>query len=312
MKRTSLVLFSVLFSLPLTALGACGGSGSTTADGGGGDGNGGGDGGGGGDTAMPQGKYTASFSSTMTKYMSTMVSVTSHTEGASFFLTPSMTGLPSNCMGTTDGACVAVDCSLEGGAAIDGGGIAFLSAGTVSIEGGMMPVSLMRLMGGSYFAQGMSVLWAGGESLTAKTTGDMAGIAAPLGVQVVAPHQVTVTQPVIMSLGMPITVNRAQPFDVKWTGGVEGTLHASITVLGGGRSVAAACDWPASAGTGSMTTTVLGKLPTGMNPGSGNIFSVTVQNRTYMLIGEVGTGFTAQTNGITGTGANAVATVMIQ
>jgi hypothetical protein len=306
-----LVFFSALFSLPLAALGACGGSGSTPGDGGG-DGDGGD--GGGGDTGMPQGKYVGSFSSTMTKYMGMMGAVASHGESASFYLTPSMTGLPSNCVGTIDGACVAVDCSLEGGAALDGGGLAFLSAGMVSIEGGMMPVNLMRLMSGSYFAQGMTALWAGGESLTAKTTGDMTGIAAPLSIQVVAPHQVTVTQPMIMGFAMPIMINRSQPLEVKWTGGVEGTTHASISVLGGGRSIGIGCDWPANAGMGSMTPAVLGKLPVTMGgPGVGaNVFSVYVQNRTYALIGEVGTGFTAQINGITAAGANAIATVTVQ
>jgi hypothetical protein len=297
---------------------ACGGSDSGTTDGGGGGdgGEGGSDGGGGDGGGGVTGKYTASMGTTLTKYAQGMVMIAQHTEYGSFYLTPPTAGLPSNCTGSTDGACSAVECVLgDAGAGDAGTGVQYLSAGMVTMSGGTTPVMLTRAAGGTYSAQGMGALWAGGAMLKMTTTGDMGGVATPLDIGVVAPHQVTVTTPQIMGLN-PIPVNRAQPFPVAWTGGVEGTVRVSFGELVAGRSRAISCEFPASSGSGSIPTSMLSKLtPSGDagGPGlGGTVFSVTVLSRAEKLIGDVGTSFVATTNGLTPTGANAAILAVVQ
>jgi hypothetical protein len=316
-KRVGVLGIACLLVATGLAAAACGGSGGDAADGGGGGGDGGGsggDGGGGGGDGGVTGKYTAAMGTTLTKYAQGMATIAQHAEYASFYLTPPAAGLPINCTGTTDGACSAVECVL-GDAGAGDAGVQYLSAGLVSMSGGTTPVMLTRAAGGTYSAQGMGALWTGGAMLKMTTTGDMAGVATPLDIGVVAPHQVTVTTPQIMGLS-PIAVSRAQPFPVAWTGGAEGTVRVSFGELVAGRSRAISCEFPASSGSGSIPTSMLSKLtPTGDagGPGlGGTVFSVTVLSRAEKLIGDVGTSFVATTNGLTPSGANAAILAVVQ
>jgi len=264
-----------------------------------------------GDGGGPTGKYTATITTTQWSFMQPSApKYVQHVELASFVVTePSK---PSGCITTTDGACKAVECFYDGGPSVDAGDDAYLSAGTVTIEGGATTVPLTRDMGGTYGAVGGTTLWSGGEQLRAKTTGDATGVATPLDVGVTAPHQVTVTSPALAPPASVI-VDRNQPFAMAWTGGMAGTVRVSLTALSGTQKVTVTCDFTASAGNGAVSLPVLARLPQSVDGGLGTkTLSVVSLSKTEVLVGDVATSFVAQTNAVTPSGLNATTTIWVQ
>jgi hypothetical protein len=245
--------------LALLLAAGCGSSSSTTDGGGGDDGGGSTDGGGGADGALPTTKYVGTVTLTQADaQLAGGQAYKSFSVGASF-LQPSGSGGGGSANVTTDGPCT-ITTAGDAGAPVDAGPLTLLSAGTLSVEGGLVPVSVMPNAQNQYVhTMNSTVLWNGGEMLGVKATGAAMGAPA-FDLAVPAPGKATITAPAIAGLGQPTMVPRSANLSLAWTGGT-GTLRAFFFVTGG--SVFASCTFPASAGSGTVPASALGKLPAG-------------------------------------------------
>lgn len=252
--RTTPFLFAFLLAA------GCGSSSSTT-DGGGGDGGGNPtDGGGGADGALPTTKYVGTVVLTQADaQLAGGQAYKSFSVGASFLQPSGGSGGTGSGTTTTDGPCT-ITTAGDAGAAADAGTLALLPAGTLSVEGGLVAVSVTPNAQNQYSkSMNGATLWNGGETLTAKATGDAMGAPA-FDLAIMAPGKATITAPMLAGLGQPTTIPRSANLSVAWTGGT-GTLRAFFFVTGGSTWIS--CSFPASAGSGTVPATALAKLPAG-------------------------------------------------
>jgi len=137
-----------------------------------------------------------------------------------------------------------------------------LTAGTVTITGGMQPVTLMPGNNGYYpFGQGtIGRLWNGGEVLTMSATGDPKGVPAFSGT-VVAPTHITLVAPVFTNGN--VDVPRDQPFHLAWTGGTVGTIWFNMSGPIPDGPSDTYCEFPAAAGEATISQDLIGQLPAG-------------------------------------------------
>jgi hypothetical protein len=148
----------------------------------------------------------------------------------------------------------------------------------------------------------MQRLWQGGETLQAHG----AGAQVPtFDITTKAPSYITITSPPFPTMGNKLTVNRAQPFTMTWTGGTSGNVWIQIAALVNGVDTAVSCTFPATAGTGTVATSSLSALP--VNPQNASIYVVN-RSETQSIMNNWGIWFDASTGAksSTGTGFAAV------
>ena len=259
------------------------GSNPSGADGGdeGGSNEGGSDGGGG-----DSGVTTKFYGSVIVANTNTSTSMRYDIFGL-FGATSTSSGGTTTCTASTEGACTFQDCaSGDGGVPGDAGAPIYLSAGTLDVIVGSNTFTTTRMANGEYRAQAMSSLYMGGESVRAKATGDPMGAPA-FDLSVTAPARITVTMPAYPPMGS-ITISRAQPFSMVWTGGVAGTVNVAVSTYPAGHTLAVSCKADASTGGTTIPTNMLAKLA------SGNGFlSVFHFTSTAMVQGDWGLGLYA-------------------
>ena len=136
------------------------------------------------------------------------------------------------------------------------------SAGTITITGGVMPITLTPNADKSYTAitSQTAALFTGGASVMFSAAGaDVPAFSTSLTM----PAKATITSPVEPPSSSPyLIVNRAQDFTVRWSGG-GGTfqigLYSPTTTW-----PALMCKFPASAGSGTIPSSALMMLAAGM------------------------------------------------
>jgi hypothetical protein len=133
----------------------------------------------------------------------------------------------------------------------------FVDAGTITISGGALPVTLD--FGASYYPVQSSPtdLFVAGDVIHF----DVAGSADVLSfsADVEAPAMPTLTAP---NLG-ELVIDRTQPLALAWTGATVGDLRVTIVAAAptSDDAHAVVCDYPGAAGAGTMTAEILGHLP---------------------------------------------------
>jgi len=153
----------------------------------------------------------------------------------------------------TSGPCEELDCS----AAVTAGSH---SAGTITVTGAALPVSITAGTSGVYTSfMANQVLFNGGETLTVAASG--AEVPAFMK-SVTAPGKATITSPAKPSSTSPyLMITRASGFTVSWTGG-SGTLF--VALFGGtNQATRVNCRFDASAGSGTVPVDALMMLPAG-------------------------------------------------
>ena len=153
----------------------------------------------------------------------------------------------------TSGPCEELDCS----AAVTAGSH---SAGTITVTGAALPVSITPGTNGTYTGfMANQVLFNGGETLTVAASG--AEVPAFMK-SVTVPGKATITSPAKPPSASPyLMITRASGFTLSWTGG-SGKLFVSLDG-GTNRSTRIQCKFDASAGSGTVPADALMKLPAG-------------------------------------------------
>jgi hypothetical protein len=149
----------------------------------------------------------------------------------------------------------------DGGAPVPG---SMPAAGTLRITAGMQTIMLAPQPDGSYVrATGAMMLWQGGESISFSAMGQ--AVPAFAGA-VIAPSALTLMTPTLPAAGTHLVVSRSTPLGLSWSGQSAGNVRAELQTADGLTTIY--CSFPASAGTGTVSTRVLGNLPIG----DGNLF----------------------------------------
>jgi hypothetical protein len=170
------------------------------------------------------------------------------------------------CTQDEHGECVTYDCS---GATSDGGtpSYAQASAGTIRIKAGANTVNMTPQPDNTYTpVTGQTRLWDGGETLEVKADG--ADVPSFSGV-LTGVEPALVQTPSFPTSGAPMTIARNQNLVLSWTGGSYGKvfviLARSESSGGTTHSVSATCTFDASAGSGTVPSTVLMAIPAGQS-----------------------------------------------
>lgn len=131
------------------------------------------------------------------------------------------------------------------------------SAGAITISGGRQPITLMPASAGGYTAfQDSSVgIFDGGETLHVMGAG--AAVPAFSG-SMVAPSQMTMTAP--SSQTGSITLARSAGLSLAWSGASSGNVEITLTGASGPEVF---CSFPASSGSGAISSSALGLLAAG-------------------------------------------------
>jgi hypothetical protein len=125
-----------------------------------------------------------------------------------------------------------------------------------------MPITLSPQADKSYnsLSDSTHALWQGGETLTVSAAGaDVPAFSAT----VIGPANSTVTMPADPSPAM-LTVDRSMDLTLAWTGGSQ-TLKVDVVTVG----ATIECRFSASAGTGTISKSLLGML----SAGAGNLLA---------------------------------------
>jgi hypothetical protein len=265
--RSSLVCGLALVALALAGQG-CGGAGAGSSSQGGGAQGGGGQGqgassqggqsaggaGGGGAAPLPTkggGVYGSSLS-----FESGGTPITNGSVSASFYDIDYPDEL-GTCVTTTAGACTLWTCEL----ATQPSTFTYRSAGTLTVTGGVVDVSMEK--GGDFygFNDPAEVLFVGGESLTVAASGDEV---PAFSTALVAPELFELLSPELLD---GTVVSRAQDFGVTWE---QGLSHGTVAVSLSGTyepadllSAYIECTAPASDGALVVPSSLLLELPSG-------------------------------------------------
>jgi hypothetical protein len=225
-------------------LAACGGN-DDSGGGGGGDGGGGSDGSGSGQVPANSGFVAI----TSIDAVSGTTPIQNGSVSASF----AMAQTTYTCAQNIVGPCTVYVCPTTTPPAPT-----YASAGTVSVTGLAQPVSLTPQANKMYTAfTSQATLFSGGETIT--ITGAGADVPA-FSIGITGPGRATITQPAKPS--GTFTINRAQDFTVRWSGGGAGKVFVYVSgPSGSGASLN--CGFDASAGMGSVPAAALGMLPAG-------------------------------------------------
>ena len=131
------------------------------------------------------------------------------------------------------------------------------SAGAITVTGGRQAITLMPASGGGYTAfQDSSVgIFDGGESLHVMAAG--AAVPAFSG-NIVAPSQVTMTAPA--SQTGSITLARSAGLSLAWSGTSSGNVDITLAGASGPQVF---CSFPASGGSGAISSSALALLAAG-------------------------------------------------
>jgi hypothetical protein len=170
-----------------------------------------------------------------------------------------------------EGSCTFRDCPMPA----DAGSPSLVGAGNVDVD----MIALMRSANGDYHAQGSMPLFSGGESVTARGTGDPNGAPAFM-LQTTAPARITVTMPIFPTVvAIPIPVS--QPLELQWTGGTSGGVHILLVTRPMTRIHTIECQVTASAGQTIIGMALLQKMAKG--PGT---LGITVTSANAMTQGD--------------------------
>jgi hypothetical protein len=255
--------------------GLSGDSGAIEEDGGGGGGGGGGSsGGGGGDGGAGDGSSGPLRGGWVFASSNTITASGTDYSSASFnasFYQYSGAVAPGSCTITTSGSCTLTQCPPAG----DGGVPVTPNlphAGTLTISGAKRTFTLSPKADGSYPTEidNMKPLYSGGETLTISATG---GTAPAFSASVVAPARVRVSAPVLPAAGQSLVITRASGLSCVWSGGTVGEVTFGVYPQSATSWVN--CTFAASAGSGSIPSSLLSKLP----GGSGS-FNASLRNTT--------------------------------
>lgn len=142
---------------------------------------------------------------------------------------PNQAALP--CEVTTEGSCSLSVCDFSGQEPAPeqpSSTTKAVSAGDVTITGLSEEVVLSSDDMGSYTpASAMARYWEGGETVVASAPGS--DEVPAFSVELTAPSAVSLTAPELDPLGSPLSVSRAEPFEVAWTDGADGTITVMLT-----------------------------------------------------------------------------------
>jgi hypothetical protein len=105
-------------------------------------------------------------------------------------------------------------------------------------------------------------------------------------------------------LGMPFSIDRTQPLPFAWTNGTSGKVQTYLGFATSTRTVSALCTFDAKAGSGTIPSSTLGKLPAMAN---GSI-SASVYDQVFTTVGDWALGFTATNTAVTSAMKQAYAT----
>jgi hypothetical protein len=258
--------------------GSAGGDGSSTVDGG---------------TTAPKGIILV----TQTHLGSTF----HYSIAAAFRAFVAPTGAGSAPTQTTMGPCTATVIptppSSEAGTPM---AVAGLNAGTLTITGAGTPASTMLAYGpvasqqgvpGYTAASGSTALFAGGDTMTVSGAGgaDLPAFAAQ---SLVAPTQVAVTAP--SCTGTCPDLDRTQDLTVAWTGAGAGKVVVTFETISDTQAVLLQCRFDATAGTGTVPATLLGKLDKAGDPNVSGIEQISDENDVDFMVGTAVTKLTIQ------------------
>jgi len=193
------------------------------------------------------------------------------------------------CTVRTEGDCTILQC---GSAGADGGTFKYLSAGTLTVSGGLLPapgVTLEPDADNNYLAAGNINPWHAGQQLTVKGGGGQIPI---FEVSVSAPTTVTLTSPAMPDLGAKITISRTTPLEVHWSGEqTEKQIGITSQVLTptGDTTAFVGCHFAASETSRTIPASILGVLP------KGEVFIVaTTRNQATIPVGDKAVGLQAE------------------
>jgi hypothetical protein len=146
---------------------------------------------------------------------------------------------------------------------------AYASAGTISVQGLPMTVSLivmdMGMFAGQYSVfQQYTPMFMGGESITVRATGGE--VPSFMGL-VTAPSEPTLSQPITQP------ISRNADYGLSWSDGGAGQLRVSLTVPQMNGNPGIDCTFPAAAGAGAIPAQALSMLPSGQGIMSFSIIS---------------------------------------
>jgi hypothetical protein len=135
----------------------------------------------------------------------------------------------------------------------------YASAGTISVEGLPMAVSLTLMTSGMFAGQynvfqQYTPMFSGGETLTVRAGGGEVPAFMNL---VTAPPEPTV------SAQLPSPLSRNQDLPLGWSGGGAGQLRVSVSVQQAMTSAGLECSFSSSAGAGAIPAQALQMLPAG-------------------------------------------------
>lgn len=180
----------------------------------------------------------------------------------------------STCVGETVGDCLLADCVKNPPSPA--------SAGTITVTGASLPVSLVPRADKTYAAVAamQQAFFTGGETVT--FAGEGADVPA-FTVSVVTPLKATITMPVEPASTSPyLMLDRTYGFTARWTGGGSGEIQ--IFFSGGtGSNLFINCRFPASAGTGTIPAAVVGRLPAGQGS-----FAMSANAEAQVIAGDYG------------------------
>jgi hypothetical protein len=139
------------------------------------------------------------------------------------------------------------------------------SAGTVSVTGGVMPLSISPAADETYkTALVQQALWNGGEYVTlAGSGGDVPAFSLVLA----APNAVAVSSPALPATGSGLTLDRSHDLQLQWSGQSAGELQFVAATTNNVDLAQVACSFAVTLGAGSVPSQLLGALA----PGPGTI-----------------------------------------
>jgi hypothetical protein len=138
-----------------------------------------------------------------------------------------------------------------------------VSGGTIAISGGstMPPISLTWDSSTARYGNvtGDALWWKEGDKIAIKIPGDPAGPPA-FDFQLDVPPAVKFTQPAPDAT--QVMIPRSKDFTATWTGGTRGYVIVTLSGIGPVEHFySIACQWDATAGTGTISTALLNAVP---------------------------------------------------
>jgi hypothetical protein len=148
-----------------------------------------------------------------------------------------------------------------------------ISAGAITLTGGTRPITLAPAADQTYPTLNVQtgLLFDPGATITFSA----AGAEVPAFEKSLAmPAKATITSPAEPPSGSPfLTFDRGQDFTVTWSGGGEGLMQ--IALFGPDSSQLISCRFEASAGSGTLPASALGRLDAGQGGFSMAVFTTT-------------------------------------